>query len=178
VCNACSALEIDCLYGDDKPVFMDNGPLQKEKADWLKQEVKLRATRRRERRYLQALELGIETLDVSQVEADESDPSNDSSILPTADPTTSPSSTKPESSQTSSPGQQDEVRHQQMPAMSLPTRLTRLQIAPKPCSSRGGESRNASCIQPCSTSTTFFPSCIRFTALRCLMPAGDGCLSY
>lgn len=121
MCNACSALEIDCLYGDDKPVFMDNGPLQKEKADWLKQEVKLRATRRRERRYLQALELGIETLDVSQVEADESDPSNDSSILPTADPTTSPSSTKPESSQTSSPGQQDEVRHQQMPAMSLPT---------------------------------------------------------
>jgi C6 transcription factor Pro1 len=120
MCEACAALEIDCLYSDEKPEWMDNGPLQKEKADWLKQDVKRKAARRRERRYLQALELGIETLDVSH--ADDSDPGNGalhevdegmdraSVSLPAATaPYSSPSSTssKPGSSPQSS-GHQDD----------------------------------------------------------------------
>ncbi|KAK0730202.1 fungal-specific transcription factor domain-containing protein [Lasiosphaeris hirsuta] len=74
LCNACRDLEIDCLYGDEKPGWMDGAEKQKEKADWLKLDVKRKATHRRERRYLQGLELGLESLDVSQ--ADDSDPSN------------------------------------------------------------------------------------------------------
>ncbi|KAK0656907.1 fungal-specific transcription factor domain-containing protein [Cercophora newfieldiana] len=68
---------------EEKPEWMDNGPLQKEKADWLKQDVKLKASRRRERRYLHALEHGIETLDVSN--AHDSD-SGDASFLQPSPP--------------------------------------------------------------------------------------------
>ncbi|KAK1757815.1 fungal-specific transcription factor domain-containing protein [Echria macrotheca] len=68
VCKACDALEIDCLYGDQKPEWMDGAERQKEKAEWLKLEVKRKAGQRRERRYLQMLEHGVESLNVSQLE--------------------------------------------------------------------------------------------------------------
>ncbi|KAK3393252.1 fungal-specific transcription factor domain-containing protein [Podospora didyma] len=68
LCNACGALEIDCLYSDDKPDWMDGAEKQKEKADQLKLEVKQRASHRRERRYLQGLEMGLEALEVSHAD--------------------------------------------------------------------------------------------------------------
>ncbi|KAK3362466.1 fungal-specific transcription factor domain-containing protein [Lasiosphaeria hispida] len=74
LCDACKDLEIDCLYGDEKPEWMDGAEKQKERADWLKLEVKRKAAHRRERRYLQGLELGLQSLDVSQ--AGDSDPPN------------------------------------------------------------------------------------------------------
>jgi hypothetical protein len=71
ICQGCFALEIDCLYSEDKPEWMDGAEKQKLKADWLKKEVKRRANHRRERRYLQGLEVRLESLDVSL--ADDSD---------------------------------------------------------------------------------------------------------
>ncbi|AEO53692.1 hypothetical protein MYCTH_44604 [Thermothelomyces thermophilus ATCC 42464] len=71
ICKGCVALEIDCLYSDDKPEWMDGGEKQKQKADWLKREVKRKAAHRRERRYLQGLEIRLESLDASLT--DESD---------------------------------------------------------------------------------------------------------
>jgi hypothetical protein len=50
---------------------MDGGELQKKKAEWLKREVKRKAAHRRERRYLQGLEVRLESLDASL--ADDSD---------------------------------------------------------------------------------------------------------
>lgn len=65
VCVACSALEIDCLYSDAKPDWMDGAEKQKEKADWLKLEVKRLAAARRERRHMQSLELSMDGLEVT-----------------------------------------------------------------------------------------------------------------
>ncbi|KAJ9151647.1 Transcriptional regulatory protein pro1 [Coniochaeta hoffmannii] len=65
VCMACSALEIDCLYSDVKPEWMDGAEKQKEKADWLKLEVKRLAGARRERRHMQSLEMGMDGLEVA-----------------------------------------------------------------------------------------------------------------
>ncbi|KAK3694505.1 fungal-specific transcription factor domain-containing protein [Podospora appendiculata] len=80
LCDACSTLEIDCLYSDEKPEWMDGGERQRDKAEWLKLEVKRKAETRRERRYFQTLEIesGIEGLDVSSQaldisQADDSD---------------------------------------------------------------------------------------------------------
>ncbi|KAK0632618.1 fungal-specific transcription factor domain-containing protein [Immersiella caudata] len=117
VCNACGALEIDCLYSDEKPEWMDNGPLQKEKADWLKQDVKLKASRRRERRYLQALEHGIETLDVSRTEADSSD-SGDASFVQT--PALPPPSAPKNSGSATTNGHQNNIQQQPTPPCSTP----------------------------------------------------------
>lgn len=71
LCNGCAALEIDCLYSDDKPEWMDGAEKQKQRAEWLKREVKRKAADRRERRYLHAIEVRLESLDPSL--ADESD---------------------------------------------------------------------------------------------------------
>lgn len=65
LCKGCLALEIDCLYSDEKPEWMDGAEKQKRKADWLKKEVKRRAAHRRERRYLQGLDVRLESLDAS-----------------------------------------------------------------------------------------------------------------
>lgn len=63
VCHACGSLEITCHFGDDKPPWMDGGPLQKEMADQLKRQVKVQANHRRERRYLQSYELAASAQD-------------------------------------------------------------------------------------------------------------------
>ena len=65
LCDACATLEIECLYSEDKPEWMETLETQKDHAEWLKLEVKRKAAERRERRYLQAVELGIESLDFS-----------------------------------------------------------------------------------------------------------------
>ncbi|KAH6650510.1 fungal-specific transcription factor domain-containing protein [Chaetomium tenue] len=65
ICKGCLSLEIDCLYSDDKPEWMDGAEKQKRKADWLKNEVKRRAAHRRERRYLQGLDVRLESLDAT-----------------------------------------------------------------------------------------------------------------
>lgn len=65
VCVGCSTLEIDCLYTDAKPDWMDGAEKQREKADWLKLEVKRLAGVRRERKHMQGLELGMDDLEVT-----------------------------------------------------------------------------------------------------------------
>lgn len=67
VCVACSGLELDCLYSDAKPDWMDGAERQKEKADWLKLEVKRLASARREKRHMQSLQTGMEGLEVASV---------------------------------------------------------------------------------------------------------------
>ncbi|KAK4167216.1 fungal-specific transcription factor domain-containing protein [Cladorrhinum sp. PSN259] len=63
-CQGCAALDIDCIYSDTKPEWMDGGDKQKEKGEWLKREVKRRANLRRERRHMQGLEVKLESLGV------------------------------------------------------------------------------------------------------------------
>ncbi|KAK0734726.1 fungal-specific transcription factor domain-containing protein [Lasiosphaeria miniovina] len=75
LCGGCALLEIDCLYCDEKPEWMDGGQRQKEKADQLKTEVKRKANQRRERRYLYGLEMDLEALDVSQLDDSDNQPS-------------------------------------------------------------------------------------------------------
>ncbi|EON96004.1 putative c6 transcription protein [Phaeoacremonium minimum UCRPA7] len=65
VCMACDALEISCLYSEIKPEWMDGAEGQKVKADELKAEVKRKAAFRRERKYLQSIENGIEDLSMT-----------------------------------------------------------------------------------------------------------------
>lgn len=64
-CAACGALEISCLYSDEKPEWMDGGERQAEKADEVKAEVKKKAAWRRERKYLTGIEPGIEELSMA-----------------------------------------------------------------------------------------------------------------
>ncbi|KAH8882526.1 hypothetical protein GQ53DRAFT_454525 [Thozetella sp. PMI_491] len=81
-CSGCLGLEIDCLYSETKPEWMDNGEKQKERADWLKAEVKRRAGSRREKKYMQPVEKSFEDLemtddsqmDVTMVEIEDSSP--------------------------------------------------------------------------------------------------------
>lgn len=47
MCKNCSALQITCNFGDEKPLWMDNGSAQKEKAEEVKREVRTAAARRR-----------------------------------------------------------------------------------------------------------------------------------
>ncbi|KAK4206700.1 fungal-specific transcription factor domain-containing protein [Rhypophila decipiens] len=56
VCVNCSALEIECFFDDAKPEWMDGGKKQRERAEWLKLEVKRLASSRRERRFMRGLE--------------------------------------------------------------------------------------------------------------------------
>ncbi|KAK3309873.1 fungal-specific transcription factor domain-containing protein [Chaetomium strumarium] len=65
LCKGCLALEIDCLYSEEKPDWMDGGEKQKQRAEWLKKEVKRKAAHRRELRFLQGLEVRLESLDAS-----------------------------------------------------------------------------------------------------------------
>ncbi|SPQ18404.1 9c53e846-914d-44f4-9f89-d725b3b9f027 [Thermothielavioides terrestris] len=96
LCQGCLSLEIDCLYSDDKPEWMDGGERQKQKAEWLKQEVKRKAAHRRERRYLQGLEVRLESLDASLT--DDSDSTAPKVLINAAPPPTSVSgSTTPPS---------------------------------------------------------------------------------
>lgn len=67
VCMACDTLEISCLYSEVKPEWMDGAESQKVKADELKAEVKRKAAFRRERKYLQSIENGIEDLSMTNV---------------------------------------------------------------------------------------------------------------
>ncbi|KXX79442.1 Transcriptional regulatory protein pro1 [Madurella mycetomatis] len=83
LCSGCAALEIDCLYSNDRPKWMDGAERQKQRAEWLKSEVKRKATYRRERRHLQGIEVRLESLDASL--ADESDtagPKDSLDIMP------------------------------------------------------------------------------------------------
>ncbi|KAK2036179.1 hypothetical protein LZ31DRAFT_254463 [Colletotrichum somersetense] len=57
VCDGCAQLEITCYYSDVKPDWMDGGERQKEMADSLKKQVKIQANNRRERKYLQSLDV-------------------------------------------------------------------------------------------------------------------------
>ena len=47
VCENCSALQITCHFGDEKPSWMDSGSEQRDKAEEVKREVKSAAARRR-----------------------------------------------------------------------------------------------------------------------------------
>ncbi|TLD27105.1 hypothetical protein PspLS_04330 [Pyricularia sp. CBS 133598] len=51
-CVSCASLEIECVYSDAKPPWMDGGELQRRRAEQVKAEVKRRATRRREKRHV------------------------------------------------------------------------------------------------------------------------------
>ena len=84
MCRGCFALELDCLYTDEKPEWMDGGELQKKKAELLKKDVKRKATHRRERRYLQGLEVRLESLDASL--ADDSDATASKDLINAAPP--------------------------------------------------------------------------------------------
>ncbi|KAL2137278.1 hypothetical protein VTI74DRAFT_5009 [Chaetomium olivicolor] len=103
LCQACLALEIDCLYSDDKPEWMDGAERQKQKAEWLKREVKRKAAHRRERRYLQGLEIRLESLDASLT--DDSDTVAPKDIISAAPPSvnTAASSTSYGGTQESTP---------------------------------------------------------------------------
>ncbi|KAM7194036.1 Fungal specific transcription factor domain containing protein [Naviculisporaceae sp. PSN 640] len=70
ICENCSALEIQCFFGDDKPEWMDGGKKQRDRADWLKSEVKRMAERRRVRR-LRSVESEVEDHDMVMVDVDE-----------------------------------------------------------------------------------------------------------
>lgn len=69
-CAACDALEISCLYSDEKPEWMDGGERQAQKADEVKAEVKKKAAWRRERKYLTGIEPGIEELSMADTISD------------------------------------------------------------------------------------------------------------
>ncbi|KAI3394588.1 hypothetical protein diail_2511 [Diaporthe ilicicola] len=64
-CAACAALEISCLYSDEKPEWMDGGTRQAEKAEEVKAEVKRKAAWRRERKYMSGIEPGLEELSMA-----------------------------------------------------------------------------------------------------------------
>lgn len=69
-CAACAALEISCLYSDEKPEWMDGGERQAKKAEEVKAEVKKKAAWRRERKYLTGIEPGIEELSMTDAISD------------------------------------------------------------------------------------------------------------
>lgn len=58
LCGVCGALEITCVYGDQKPAWMDGGPREKAKAAELRSMVKAKAGERRDKKW--AHELGAE----------------------------------------------------------------------------------------------------------------------
>ncbi len=72
ICTACGTLEIDCLYSEAKPDWMDGGEQQKERAEWLKAEVKRHAGYRREKRYMQGIEDGLGELEMTEDSVDDS----------------------------------------------------------------------------------------------------------
>ncbi|KAM5346152.1 hypothetical protein ACJ41O_009157 [Fusarium nematophilum] len=62
-CLNCDALEISCLYSDDKPEWMDSGRLQRERAQRVKVQVKRNAKQRRGRKLIRKItrEIGEST---------------------------------------------------------------------------------------------------------------------
>ncbi|KAL2891643.1 Transcriptional regulatory protein UME6 [Ceratocystis lukuohia] len=51
ICDNCGQLEIQCLYSEEKPEWMDNGPRQAARAEQVKAEVKIQARVRREKKH-------------------------------------------------------------------------------------------------------------------------------
>ncbi|KAH8788912.1 fungal-specific transcription factor domain-containing protein [Diaporthe sp. PMI_573] len=105
-CAACAALEISCLYSDEKPEWMDGGERQAKMAEEVKAEVKKKAAWRRERKYLSGIEPGIEELSMADAISDltfTSHHDESGGIAPTgADKSTSPASNSWDSPQNSS----------------------------------------------------------------------------
>jgi C6 transcription factor Pro1 len=95
-CAACAALEISCLYSDEKPDWMDGAERQASKAEEVKAEVKKKAAWRRERKYLTGIEPGIEELSMADAIPDSTSIPNHhvvSRVAPTgANKSTSPAS--------------------------------------------------------------------------------------
>jgi hypothetical protein len=89
VCKGCHALDIDCLYSEDKPGWMDGGERQKQRAEWLKKEVKRKAAHRRELRYMQGLEVRLESLDASLTDDSNTTPAPKNLINANAAPVSS-----------------------------------------------------------------------------------------
>ncbi|KAF7551779.1 hypothetical protein G7046_g7624 [Stylonectria norvegica] len=58
ICEGCSSLEITCHFEDEKPDWMDGGEKQKDMADRIKAQVKKQASQRRDRKYMEMLEVG------------------------------------------------------------------------------------------------------------------------
>ncbi|KAJ4317228.1 hypothetical protein N0V84_007447 [Fusarium piperis] len=59
-CQNCEALELSCLYSDDKPPWMNNGDKQREMAQRLKAQVKRNAKERQGRRMIEKITREIE----------------------------------------------------------------------------------------------------------------------
>ncbi|KJR87206.1 uncharacterized protein SPSK_01491 [Sporothrix schenckii 1099-18] len=70
VCEGCAALEIECLYSESRPNWMDNGPRQRAMADRLKLSVKDRAAWRREKRFLRDIETGAAAIRLREADDD------------------------------------------------------------------------------------------------------------
>ncbi|KAK4156159.1 fungal-specific transcription factor domain-containing protein [Chaetomidium leptoderma] len=120
LCKGCLALEIDCLYGEDKPEWMDGAEKQKQKVAWLKKQVKRKATHRRERRYLQGLEVRLESLDASLTDDSDTVASRDlinaaPMSVDTVDSSTSSAGTK---NSTPTSGLDGAVTDSSLPALS------------------------------------------------------------
>lgn len=77
-CQNCEALELSCLYSDDKPVWMDNRDKQRKMAQRLKAQVKRNEKERRGRRMIQKITREIEGHGPSS-------PSNPPSLSPSRD---------------------------------------------------------------------------------------------
>ncbi|KAF4974386.1 hypothetical protein FZEAL_8718 [Fusarium zealandicum] len=58
VCDGCGSLEITCYFDEEKPDWMDGGPMQKAMAEKIKSQVKKQASQRRDRKYMDMLESG------------------------------------------------------------------------------------------------------------------------
>ncbi|KAH7126505.1 fungal-specific transcription factor domain-containing protein [Dactylonectria estremocensis] len=78
LCGGCNALEIHCLYGSDKPDWMDSGKRQQQMTDKIKSQVKKNAKRRRGIALMESI-----ARDISNVSEDVEmlSPSDDSSSL-------------------------------------------------------------------------------------------------
>ena len=63
-CHGCRSLEIECVYGEEKPEWMDSDERRKTRADEVKAEIKRKAAWRRERRYLGSDENGNEDVEM------------------------------------------------------------------------------------------------------------------
>lgn len=68
VCEGCAALEIECLYSEARPAWMDNGPRQRAMADRLKLAVKDRAAWRRDKRFLREIETGAAAIRLGEAD--------------------------------------------------------------------------------------------------------------
>ncbi|KAF5657626.1 C6 transcription factor [Fusarium heterosporum] len=57
-CGTCSALNIQCYYGEDRPDWMDGGEKQDEMTRQFKAQVRQEQERRRDRDYIQVVNMG------------------------------------------------------------------------------------------------------------------------